>query len=168
MLAYAFLRTGGIAPFTEVRCPRPQGDDPGEWFEVGRVGSRGGIGACAAEHLPYWFQDELWEIELDGDVQQIGHKLTARRARLVRRVEAWNPEVARSFSLACADRAAAIAEGAPQVADFAADAAAIAAGGRAAVTGYIVSRAAELAGGVEAYEEERATQAAWLADGLGL
>jgi len=168
MRAYACLRAGGIAPFTEVRYPQPDGDRLGDWLEIDRVGSRGGIGACTAGHLPYWLLDELWEVELEGDVQQIGHKLTARRGRLVRRVDSWDTEMARTFSLACAYRAEAIADRSPDLAAHAADAARFAADGNAAVTGYIVSRVAELAGGVDAYDAERSAQAAWLADRLAL
>jgi hypothetical protein len=167
--AYKFLRNGGVAPFTGTRWPRPQNGRPGQWIDAGRVETcRRGVHACTPDDLPFWFQDELWEIELDGEVQRVGHKLVARRGRLVRRVGGWNAGVARSFSLACAERAAATAARAPEVAAHAADAAATAEAGKAAVTGYIAARAAELAGGVEAYDAERAAQVGWLAERLGI
>jgi hypothetical protein len=166
---FKFLRAGGVAPFTGTRWRQSANGGPGEWVDAGRVEvCRRGIHACAREDLPYWFQEELWEIELGGEVQRTGHKLVAPRGRLVRRVDAWNADAARSFSLACAERAAAIAERSPEVSPYAADAAATAEAGKAAVTGYIVARAAELTGGVEAYEAERAAQAEWLAERLGL
>jgi hypothetical protein len=169
MNAYKFLRSGGLAPFAAVRWPRPDAAGPGEWLETSGVEMcRRGIHACALEDLPYWFQDELWEIELAGGVQRTGHKLAAPRGRLVRRVEGWDADAARSFSLACAERAAAIAANAPEMSGHAQDAAATSEAGKAAVTGYIVARAAELTGGVEAYEAERSAQVEWLAARLEL
>jgi hypothetical protein len=169
MRTYKFLRDGAIAPFTGVRWPQPCGDQPGEWLDAGDVEPcRRGIHACRLDDLPYWFQDELWEIELEDDVQRIGHKLAARRGRLVRRIDAWDSESAHAFALACAERATALAVESPEVAGHAADAAVHAGAGKAAVTGYIVSRAAELAGGVDGYDKERAAQVEWLAGRLGL
>jgi hypothetical protein len=167
--AYKFLREGGVAPFTGTRWPQPANGDPGQWLEAGPVEvCTRGIHACGRDDLPYWFQDELWEIELGGEVKRAGHKLVAPRGRLLRRVDGWDADAARSFSQACAERAAAIAARSPQVSAHAGDAAATAEAAKAAVTGYIVARAAELAGGVEGYEAERSAQADWLADRLDL
>jgi hypothetical protein len=167
--AYKFLQPGAIAPFTAVSWPQPADDGEADWLDAGSVDPcRRGVHACATKDLPFWFQDELWEVELDGDVQRLGHKLAARRGRLVRRVDAWSPEAARAFSLACAERAAGYARASVEVSGHAADAAAAAEHGRAAATGFIASRAAELSGGVEAYEAERAAQVAWLTEHLGL
>jgi len=167
--AYKFLRAGAVGPFSDVRWLRPSGSAPGKWLEAGEVEMcRRGIHACAVDDLPYWFQDELWEIELGGEVQRVGHKLAAERGRLVGRIVPWDADAARSFSLACAERAAAIAARAPEVSGHAEDAAATAEAGKAAVTGYIASRAAELAGGAEAYEAERAAQVDWLVERLAL
>jgi hypothetical protein len=118
--------------------------------------------------LPYWLQDELWEIELEDDVLRIGHKLTARRGRLIRRVSAWNVDAARAFALECAARVAELAKNAPEVTGHAEDAARIGARGNAAVTGFITARAAELVGGVDAYDAERELQVAWLVEHLDL
>jgi hypothetical protein len=167
--AYKFLRPGAVAPFTAVSWPQPRDGEPGAWIETAAVEPcRRGVHACTREDLPYWLQDELWEIELDGDVQRVGHKLVAQRGRLVRRIAAWNDEAARAFSRDCAGRAASYAKASPDVAGHAADATSFADGGRAAVTGFIASRAAELSGGVEAYDAERAAQVAWLTEHLAL
>jgi hypothetical protein len=166
---YKFLRPGGIAPFTLHAWPLPRDHQPGDWVETDGVEPcRRGVHACAREDLPYWFQDELWEIELEGAVTRVGHKLAASRGRLVRRIEAWNADSARAFSRACAERTTGYASRSPEVSGHASDAAAAAEGGRAAVTGFIASRAAELSGGVEAYEAERSAQVAWLTEHLGL
>ena len=56
--------------------------------------------------LPYWLDDELWEVELDGEVVEDELKLVARRGRLVRAVEAWDDEARRSFAERCLRRVA--------------------------------------------------------------
>jgi hypothetical protein len=38
-------------------------------------------------------------------VTLVGHKLMAERARLVRRIDGWDPSTARDFAAACAGRA---------------------------------------------------------------
>jgi hypothetical protein len=53
-----------------------------------------------------WIWEELWVIELGGDVESRGHKLRAPRARLAQRVEGWSADTAKSFARACARRAA--------------------------------------------------------------
>ncbi|TML68102.1 MAG: hypothetical protein E6G14_10465 [Actinobacteria bacterium] len=169
MKTYKFLCGGGIAPFTGARWPEPQSGKPGQWVEAAAVEPcRQGVHACALEDLPYWLQDELWEIELDGDVQRVGHKLVARRGRLIRHVDAWDGGTAREFSDDCVARTAEIAARTRGLEGHAADAVANATAGRAAVTGFIASRVAELDGGVDAYEAERSRQAAWLAERLRL
>ena len=169
MKAYKFLREGGVSPFTATCWPLPKEGKPGEWVEAHGVEMcRRGVHACTIEDLPYWFQDELWEVELAGDMQRVGHKVAAARGRLVRRVDGWNPDCARAFSFDCADRAAAIAAGTPEAAAHAADAVRAAEAGNAAVSGFIVARSAELSGGVRAYDAERATQVEWLVRRLEL
>ena len=37
-----------------------------------------------------WIWEELWEVELAGEVEARGHKLRAPRGRLLRRVDAWS------------------------------------------------------------------------------
>jgi hypothetical protein len=64
------------------------------------------VSACELRHLPLWIWEELWVIELDGDVESRGHKLRAPRARLGQRVEGWSAGMAKSFARACARRAA--------------------------------------------------------------
>ena len=62
--------------------------------------------------LAYWLHDELWEIELDGDVQESLRKVVGRRGRLLRRLDSWSAGVARELSGWCAwrsrDRAVAV------------------------------------------------------------
>ena len=66
MIAYKFLRSGRIGPFSAFRWP-----EPGVWVHAQRdlVACQRGIHACRPSDLPWWLADELWEIELDGDVR---------------------------------------------------------------------------------------------------
>jgi hypothetical protein len=106
--AYKFLRPGAVGPFSGFSWPTPTGGVPGEWVEVPTDAGtcRDGVHACKRRHLPYWIWEELWEVELEGDVERIGHKIRASRGRLVRRIESWAPDCAKSFAVACARRAA--------------------------------------------------------------
>jgi hypothetical protein len=99
---WKFLRPGRLSPFA--RYPWPA---PGEWVEADGVAPcRRGVHACRPADLPYWLLDELWQVELAGPVQVTPTKVVARRGRLVARVDAWNPDVAREFSWACVVRTA--------------------------------------------------------------
>jgi hypothetical protein len=141
------------------------------------------VSACKRRHLPHWIQEELWEVELDGDVEARRHKLRARRGRLLRRVEGWRPTTAVAFARDCADqtlRIAGDAAGRPtdavgmaadaqrraRVAESAADPRVAAHGG--AVCAYIAAMAALRTGGVPAHDAERARQVAWLTGELAL
>jgi hypothetical protein len=115
--AYKFLRAGAVGPFSGRHW------SPGEWVEGE------GLSACERQHLPLWIWEELWEIELDGEVVRRAHKLRATRARLGRRVDAWSPSTAASFACFCASRAALHASGPLHEAGFD-DAGAVFADGR--------------------------------------
>jgi hypothetical protein len=102
VIAYKFLRTGRLGPFTDFRWPAA-----GEWVrpksEVAPC--KCGIHACRIEDLPWWLADELWEIELGGEPTAHEHKLVAPSGRLVSRVAEWNRRCAERFAAACAWRA---------------------------------------------------------------
>jgi hypothetical protein len=93
MLAWKFLCAGRVAPFSGVRWP-----EPGHGFVEGAVH------ACAAEDLPYWMDDELWLVELEGEVARARHQWVGQRGRLVARIEGW-PSQADDFTLGCTSRA---------------------------------------------------------------
>jgi hypothetical protein len=107
MRTYKFLRRGGIGPFSRYAWPLPRGGRPGAWVLAGggAVICHTAIHACRVRDLPWWLQDELWEAELDGTVTTGRHKVMAPRARLVRRVAAWDEGCAQRFADACAFRA---------------------------------------------------------------
>jgi hypothetical protein len=107
VIAYKFLRAGGVGPFSHHAWPLPDGDRPGGW--VAGVAAtelcRTAVHACRVGDLPWWLQDELWEAELDGEIATGRHKVMAPRGRLLRRVEAWDAACAQRFADACAMRA---------------------------------------------------------------
>jgi hypothetical protein len=104
--AYKFLSDGAVGPFSGFRWARPSGSAPGPWVEAGApVRCRRGVHACRVDHLPWWLADELWEIELAGEVVAYPHKLAAPRGRLVRRVDGWTAAARRDYVHACAWRA---------------------------------------------------------------
>jgi hypothetical protein len=102
VIAYKFLRTGRLGPFSDFRWP-----EAGEWVRSASALTpcKRGIHACRIEDLPWWLADELWEIELGGEPTAHSHKLVASSGRLVARVADWSPACAEEFSAACAWRA---------------------------------------------------------------
>jgi hypothetical protein len=132
-----------------------------------------GVHACAVETLPTWVNDELWRVELDGEVVQFESVLVARRGRLVERVPVWNLETGREFAHACAervrDRAAATAD--PLLVAYAdfidglAEAADDSAG--VSLTAYGAAHAVDESE-PGTFKSERGWQARWLAGRLGL
>jgi hypothetical protein len=112
-LAYKFLRAGAVGPFSGFRWPEPGPGGPGPWVEARafRGGCGAGIHGCDADHLVYWLDEALWLIELDGEVIAADKKLIAPRGRLVRRVDAWGPALARRLADASIERARELAAG---------------------------------------------------------
>ena len=104
MRALKFLARGAVAPFMGVRWPAPAGGLPGAWVEAASTEPGRGVHACRVEDLAYWLNDELWEVELDGEVVAGPTLLEARRGRLVRRVEAWSKAAALAYAAACTER----------------------------------------------------------------
>ena len=93
MIAYKFLRSGAVAPFSSFAWPT---GSPGPWVEAEPHVCVSGIHACRAADLPYWLGAELWEIELDRAVDET-RKVVAPRGRLLRRVDGWDVSTARAF-----------------------------------------------------------------------
>jgi hypothetical protein len=104
---YKFLSAGSVGLHSGFAWPTPADGEAGPWVEAqGPLLECGnGIHACRIDDLPYWIDDELWEIELDGEVTPERFWLVARRGRLVRRIEAWDPRAAAELARSCACRA---------------------------------------------------------------
>ena len=52
-----------------------------------------------------WIDDELWVVELAGEMEEMDDMLVARRGRLLRRVRAWDDGAMREFRESCIWRA---------------------------------------------------------------
>jgi hypothetical protein len=167
MIAYKFLRDDGRSVFTGFRWALPD-DAPGAWVDAAVDLCRSGIHACRPAGLPYWIGRSLYEIELAGDIVEERTKLVASRARLLRRVSAWNDSLRDAYTRMCADRAHELAlDASPPLRQW--DAAiepAVAEG--PALLGFVAARIAEERHGSDAYHDERARQTAWLVERLGL
>ena len=82
--------------------------EPGEWREAtgDLVMCGNGLHGCDGERqLVQWLGPLLvCEMEYDGEVVRGEDKVIGRRARLLRRIEAWNERTARLFACDCAER----------------------------------------------------------------
>lgn len=194
MKAWKFLAPGAIAPFTGARWPLPRHDGPGDWVEGHGVG----VHACSAEDLPYWIDEELWLVELDGAITRLPRQLVATRGRLVRKVDAW-PGAREAFTAGCVVRTRTLVadalrrdghgaearrlEAEPDL-DRQRDLAAEIAASGPPVAGYvfdairrqpypglcsyIAANAAAAIDGQRGYDRERTAQVQWFADSLHL
>jgi hypothetical protein len=107
MIALKFLERGAVGRFSGFAWPQPSADHPGDWVtatdEVRRCYH--GVHASLTEDMLNWLDDELWKVELDGDITVHDGMLVAGRGRLLRRVDAWNAQTASAFAADCALRA---------------------------------------------------------------
>lgn len=103
MRAYVFLGQGATGLFDGRRWPTP-GTEPGEWVS-GSASGPDAVRAYAIGELPYWIDDELWRIEVAGDVFHDAHLTRASRGRLCERVERWDDDAAHAMAFDCARRA---------------------------------------------------------------
>ena len=165
MIAYKFLRLDGTSVFTRFIWPLPD-DGPGPWVDAGVDPCRSGIHACRRADLPLWLGRALYEIELEGEVQQEATKIVAPRGRLLRRIDAWHEATRDEYTRMCADRAHELACAA-DLADWDAVVEPSMPEGPA-LLGFVAARIAEEIAGAGAYRAERDRQADWLADRLRL
>jgi hypothetical protein len=167
VIAYKFLREDGTSLFTGFHWPLPDGG-PSAWVDARVDPCRSGIHACRAEHLPYWTGRVLYEVELEGEIVEEPTKVVAPRARLVRRVEAWDASARDAYTRMCADRAHELAGSvSPPLAEWEA-VVEPSLGEGPGLLGFVAARIAEELGGMPAYRAERERQVAWLAERLGL
>jgi hypothetical protein len=107
VIAFKFLERGAVGRFSGVAWPQPSADQPGDWVtatdEVRQCYD--GVHASRTEDLLNWLDDELWKVELDGDICVHDGMLVARRGRLLRRVDAWSEQTASAFAADCVLRA---------------------------------------------------------------
>jgi hypothetical protein len=190
MIAWKFLAPGRIAPFTGAQWSA-------SWIEARSLPGTG-IHACALEDLPFWFDDELWRVELSGSIARGERQMIAERGRLVAPIEGW-PSAVGAFAHGCVERTRSRAVSALRAAGRRDDAAALqlepdldrlqkaafdlAEAGSIAcgylfdvirrrqfpgLCAYAAANAAAVEGGLREHDRERSAQAAWLSDRLGL
>jgi hypothetical protein len=167
VIAYKFLRPDGTSVFTRFKWPLPDGG-PGDWVEAEVEPCRSGIHACRPRHLPLWAGPTLYEVELDGDVVEDGTKVIAARARLTRRIAAWDEAVRERYTRACADRAHELTRSASPPLEQWEVAIEPSVGEGPALLGFMAARIAEELAGPDAYHAERVRQTDWLVDQLRL
>ncbi|MEW6471324.1 MAG: hypothetical protein AB1679_03550 [Actinomycetota bacterium] len=103
MIAYKFLDGQGRGVFSGFRWTA---QPPGTWIEAAGVAiCREGVHGCRPADLAWWVNEDLWEIELDGDVIEAGRKIAARRGRLRRCIDDWSGGVMAEFAEATIVRA---------------------------------------------------------------
>ena len=98
---YAFLDPAATDYVSGVRWPVPDDRGPGPWLEAGADSQLRGY---PADQLLWWLDQQLWEVELAGDVRETDRSVLGARGRLVAPVVAWTPEVAHDLTTACALR----------------------------------------------------------------
>jgi len=118
MRAYKFLRPGRVAPFTDFVWPQET------WVEAGAEPEpcRSGIHACRLDQIPYWLAEELWEIELAGEIDEEDLQVVATRGRLLGPVDEWNDAARSEFAVECVRRSAVYAVAALREHDVGAEA----------------------------------------------
>jgi hypothetical protein len=165
--AYKFLTGEGEGVFSGFAWPLPNGG-AGPWVESEVEPCRAGIHACRVEDLPYWVAAALYELELDGTVEELAVKVVAPRGRLLRRVGGWDPGTQEEYAEMCLARVREFAAGAPELPAGWAPPSLHASPAACAHLGFVAARIAEELGGSEAYLDERRRQSAWLVERLGL
>jgi hypothetical protein len=167
VIAYKFLTSEATSPFTGFRWGLPDGG-PGAWIEAAVEPCRSGIHACRRDDLPLWLGRVLYEVDLDGEIVAEPTKLVASRARVLRRIDAWDDALRDEYTRMCAARAHELAVGAsPRLQDWNAVIEPSIPEGPA-LLGFVAARIAEERGGRPAYLAERARQARWLAERLAM
>ncbi len=99
MRAYAFLDPTATDYVSGVRWPVPDERGPGAWLEPEADSPLRGY---PADQLLWWLDQQLWEVELAGDVHKTGRSVLGARGRLLAPVDAWTPDVALELTRDCA------------------------------------------------------------------
>jgi hypothetical protein len=177
-MMHKFLATGALGPLSGFAWPVPAGGAPGAWVEVDgplELCARG-VHVCRTFDLAHWIHDELWEVEAAGDQVDGVDCIVVRRARLVRRIDAWSGPGGRRFAEACVEHATAQAGPAPTVMapslpadgvrDLLDDAQFMATHGYVALAAFTAAVAVSRLGAEVspdgAYRRERGWQSAWI------
>lgn len=166
MRAYKFLTSEGRGLFSHFAWPLPS-DGPGSWVESEIEPCRAGIHACRKNDLPYWIAPALYEIELEGPIDERAVKVAAALGRLLRRIDAWDASMREAYGQMCFGRAhELVASSEGRLKDWAPTSEIALA--ESARLGFIAATIAERLAGVGAHLEERRGQSEWLVENLAL
>ena len=114
MKYYKFLSPGGIATNGNgYHWPLPTKNEVGTWVPgkwTRKISGdlqvcRRGYHYTDAEFVSGWIDAELYEIEIQGNTvisEDAPRKYACKKARLLRRIEAWDEKTARLFAVKCA------------------------------------------------------------------
>ena len=174
MSTYKFLAKGATGPISGFRWPTPQAEAPGTWVQVEGPLELcvNGSHLCRRVDLAHWLHDELWETETQGEQIEGFDCLVVRRARLVRRIDAWHEGGSARFADACVQHARELADRAssdlaPAAQGFLDDAHLSARTGFVAVAAHAsalaVANLGDPADQNDAYRRERIWQSEWIA-----
>jgi hypothetical protein len=105
VIAYAFLAKGAVEPLSGFAWPTPKQGERGVWVDAEAAHDEV-LRGYPAEDLPYWLDEELWNIELAGMRAERDHLLLAERARLLAWIDSWTDPLAWELVTACARRVA--------------------------------------------------------------
>jgi hypothetical protein len=166
MRAYKFLSSDGRGLFSRFAWPLPNGE-PAAWVESEVEPCRAGIHACRKHDLPYWIAPALYEIELEGLIEEHAIKVVAARGRLIRRIGEWDASIRDAYGEMCFSRAHELVAASEGRLDDWAPTSEIALR-ESARLGFISATIAERLGGVDAHLEERRRQSDWLVENLPL
>jgi hypothetical protein len=104
---FKFLDGDARGSISGFEWPTPAAGAPGAWIQTATplVLCERGVHACGPHQLAHWLDEQLWVVELAGELQHATHAVLASHARLVRRVDAWSSESAARFARAAYDHA---------------------------------------------------------------
>lgn len=179
--AYKFLARGALGAVTEFAWPLPAaGGEPGAWVIASSPVAlcASGVHACRPRELAHWLHEELWLVELGGELREGVDCLVAERARLIRPLQAWQEGGARRFAHAARDHAAQLTAAGPEasrarLAQYVADSSAHLPHGATALAAFCAAMAVAWLEGADhfdeaAYRRERVWQSEFIARDLQL
>lgn len=186
VVAYKFLARGALGPVSRVRWPLPSSDGATAWLtaDAPLAVCRSGVHACLKDQLAFWLHEELWRVELEGDVTDGLDCVVSPRGRLLERIGAWSEGGgAQRFAAAVRDHAATLIDERPEAErhafiGYVDDATWHVENGRlespalaALCASMAVAKLLEsqgLGSLEEAYRRERAWQSTWIVNEMGL
>ena len=79
---------------------------PGKWMpeiEGELEPCENGYHVCRPQDLVHWLGEAIFEVQYEGEIVEDDYKCVVGKARLLRKIEAWNEKTARLFAADCAE-----------------------------------------------------------------